>query len=91
MYPHVKQFEVREQTLVRPRPPGPPRYRLALLTWAAAYAVITLVLEVLGPAMDGWPLGLRTFVLSVLMVASLTWLLMPALTRLFRPWLMPAG
>jgi antibiotic biosynthesis monooxygenase (ABM) superfamily enzyme len=91
MYPHVKQFEVREQRFVRPRPPGPRRYKLALLTWAAAYAVITLVLEVLGPAMDGWPLGLRTFVLSALMVASLTWLLMPALTRLFRPWLMASG
>lgn len=91
MYPHVKQFEVRARPLVRPRPQRPPRFKLALLTWAAAYAVITLVLEVLGPVMDGWPLGLRTFVLSVLMVATLTWLLMPALTRLFRPWLKPTG
>jgi antibiotic biosynthesis monooxygenase (ABM) superfamily enzyme len=86
MYPHVKQFQAREQPHVRP-PHGPPRYKVALLTWAAAYAVITLVLGVLGPAMADWPLGLRTLALSVLMVGSLTWLLMPALTRIFRPWL----
>ena len=31
--------------------PTPPRYKLALLTWAGAHAVITLILVVLGPAM----------------------------------------
>jgi len=68
--------------------PGPPRYKLALLTWAGAYAVITLLLTVLGPAMAAWPLGLRTLVLSALMVVTLTWLVIPALTRLLRNWLM---
>jgi antibiotic biosynthesis monooxygenase (ABM) superfamily enzyme len=69
----------------------PPRYKLALLTWAAAYSVITLTLLVLGPTMASWPLGIRTLVLSVLMVASLTWLVMPAATKLFRSWLDPAA
>jgi uncharacterized protein len=67
--------------------PGPPRYKLALLTWAGAYAVITLLLTVLGPAMAAWPLGLRTLVLSALMVVVLTWLVIPAMTRLLRNWL----
>jgi uncharacterized protein len=66
---------------------GPPRYKLALLTWAGAWAVITLLLTVLGPAMAAWPLGLRTLVLSVVMVVVLTWLVIPALMRLFRNWL----
>jgi antibiotic biosynthesis monooxygenase (ABM) superfamily enzyme len=66
---------------------GPPRYKLALLTWAAAYSVITLMLAVLGPAMASWPLALRTLILSVTMVVALTWLIMPRLTRLLRPWL----
>jgi hypothetical protein len=65
----------------------PARYKLALLTWAGAYAVITLMLAGLGPEMTSWPLALRTLALSVVMVVSLTWLVMPGLTRLFRAWL----
>jgi antibiotic biosynthesis monooxygenase (ABM) superfamily enzyme len=80
----------RARTVAR-APAGPRRYKLALLTWGSAYAVITLILAVLGPTMAAWPLGLRTFVLSVLMVFSLTWLIMPVLTRLFRTWLTPTA
>jgi antibiotic biosynthesis monooxygenase (ABM) superfamily enzyme len=72
-------------------PAGPPRYKLALLTWAGAYAVVTLVLALFGPAMASWPLVLRTLVLSVTMVVALTWFVMPRLTRLCRPWLSPSG
>ena len=64
-----------------------PRYKLALLTWAAAYALITTFLALLGPTIAGWPLALRTLVLSVTMVAMLTWVIMPRLTKLMRPWL----
>jgi antibiotic biosynthesis monooxygenase (ABM) superfamily enzyme len=49
-----------------------PRYKVALLTWAAAYALITTFLALLGPTIAGWPLALRTLVLSVTMVAALT-------------------
>ena len=63
------------------------RYKVAVVTWAGAYAVITAALAVLGPTIAGWPLPLRTLLLSVLMVGTLTWLVMPVLTRLFRGWL----
>lgn len=66
----------------------PPRYRLALVNWAGAYAAITLILWLLGPAMAGWPLVVRTLLISVIMVIALTWIVLPALTRLFRPWLL---
>jgi antibiotic biosynthesis monooxygenase (ABM) superfamily enzyme len=75
----------------QPSAPAPPRYKLALLTWAGAYAVITLILTVLGPAMAAWPLPLRTLLLSALMVSALTWLVIPTLTRLFRGWLASAS
>jgi uncharacterized protein len=68
---------------------GPPRHRLALITWLGVYPVITLILALLGPTLVSWPLALRTLVLSVLMVIALTWLVMPALTRVFRLWLRP--
>jgi antibiotic biosynthesis monooxygenase (ABM) superfamily enzyme len=92
MYPHVRQLETRRRRYPSrrenpKRPAGPPRYKLALLTWAGAYTVITLLLALLGPAIASWPLVLRTLVLSVTMVVSLTWLIMPRLTRLFGGWL----
>ena len=69
----------------------PPQHKLALLTWLGAYAVITLILELLGPLMAPWPLPLRTLLLSALMVAALTWAVMPTLVRIFRGWLFPAS
>ena len=100
VYPHVKQFETRqrdaERELQSTRAPervgrprvGPPAHKLALLTWVGAYPLITLILMVLGPVMATWPLALRTLVLSVTIVVALTGLIMPRLTRLFRPWLL---
>jgi len=67
---------------------GRPRAKLALLTWAGAYAVILLVLAAGGPAMAGWPLAVRALVLSGLMVAAMTWVIVPVMTRLFRGWLL---
>lgn len=64
------------------------RAKLALLTWAGAYAVIMAVLTVGGPAMASWPLALRALALSGLMVAAMTWVIMPLMMRLFRPWLL---
>ena len=97
----IMQFETRDARLARERlaidraesaasgrtTGAAPRYKLALLTWIAAYALITTFLAFLGPAIADWPLAVRTLVLSVTMVAALTWVIMPRLTRLFRPWL----
>jgi hypothetical protein len=66
---------------------GPPRARLALLTWAGASALILGVLGVGGPAPAGWPLGLRALVVSGPMVAATTWVIVPVTTRLLRGWL----
>ncbi len=106
MHPTVRQLETRRprqtaepRTQIRADAPreqprrsaGPRRFRLALLTWVAAYAVITAILATLGPTLASWPLVLRTLLLSVVMVVALTWLIMPAMTRLFRPWLAPSA
>jgi antibiotic biosynthesis monooxygenase (ABM) superfamily enzyme len=97
----IMQFETRDARLSRERVAidlaasatsrsaagAAPRYKLALLTWVAAYALITTFLALLGPSIAGWPLAVRTLVLSVTMVTALTWIVMPRLTRLFRAWL----
>jgi antibiotic biosynthesis monooxygenase (ABM) superfamily enzyme len=67
---------------------GRPRAKLALLTWVGAYAVVLVVLAVGGSALAGWPLALRALVVSGLMVAAMTWVIVPVTTRLFRGWLL---
>ena len=68
---------------------APPRYKMALLTWPGAWGLITLILWQLGPVTATWPLPLRTLVVSVLMVLGLSWVVIPALTRIFAAWLAP--
>ena len=70
-----------------PRHRQQPRAKLALLTWAGAYAVILVVLAIGGRTLAGWPLAVRALVLSGLMVTAMTWVIAPAMTRLFRGWL----
>ena len=50
-------------------------------SWLVAFPTITLLLLVLTPLMDGWPLALRTFVLVTLMVPIMT-VATPRLARL---------
>lgn len=64
------------------------RAKLTLLTWAGAYAIIMAVLALSGPTLASWPLPVRALALSGLMVASMTWVIMPLMWRLFRPWLL---
>jgi antibiotic biosynthesis monooxygenase (ABM) superfamily enzyme len=66
---------------------APPRYKLTLLSWMGAYAIITLILYVLGPATATWPLPVRTLAISALMAPAMVYLVMPVLTSLFRGWL----
>jgi uncharacterized protein len=97
MYPHVLQHNTHEGNLQpelghvphrnEPSAPRRSRPRMALLTWVGAYSMITLILYLLGPFIADWPLLARTAVLSGLMVATLTWAVLPTLTRLFRGWL----
>ena len=65
-----------------------PRWKLALLTWLGAYAVILLVLAIAGPAIADWPVALRALLLSGIMIAAMTWVIVPSMMRLFRPWLL---
>jgi antibiotic biosynthesis monooxygenase (ABM) superfamily enzyme len=74
-------------TLV-PATARPPRYKQALVTWLGVYPALTLTLFVLGPAMESWPLPLRTLLVSVVMVIALMWLILPLLMRLFRTWML---
>ncbi|MFC9330726.1 hypothetical protein [Kitasatospora sp. NPDC057015] len=61
---------------------APSVHRRALITWLAVYPAITLALAVLGPALAGLPLVLRTLVLTAVVVPVAAYLLIPGLLRL---------
>ena len=51
--PHRRPVRRAESRAVAPA--GPPRYKLALLTWVAAYPIITVILGLLGPELATRP------------------------------------
>jgi antibiotic biosynthesis monooxygenase (ABM) superfamily enzyme len=76
-------FSLPGEKTVRP----PPRHKMALVTWLGVFIGVTVVSTALAPVVAEWNPHLRTLVVSGLVVLLLTYLVMPNLTRLFRPWL----
>jgi antibiotic biosynthesis monooxygenase (ABM) superfamily enzyme len=67
----------------------PPKWKMALITFAGVYVYTLLLTKVLGPLIRPWPLPVSNAVFNVIVVAGLTWVIMPFLTRLLRSWLNP--
>jgi uncharacterized protein len=73
----------------RPGMPPPPPYKMALLTWITIFPLITLVVLILDPLIDGLALVPRLAITTAVTVPIMTWLVMPRVTRLLRSWLYP--
>lgn len=58
--------------------------RGVLISWAAAWPTITVLLLLMDGAIGQWPLAVRTLVLTGLMVPLMTLLVVPALNRFIR-------
>jgi antibiotic biosynthesis monooxygenase (ABM) superfamily enzyme len=67
----------------------PPRWKMAIVTFFGVYFTSTLVGLLLGPSLQSLPNWLSSAVAVAITVACLTWLVMPNLSRLLRPWLSP--
>ncbi len=67
----------------------PPPWKMALVTFVAVDVVTTLLFWGIGPAIQSWPFLLRNSAFNIVVVAALTWLAMPLLTRLCKHWLYP--
>jgi antibiotic biosynthesis monooxygenase (ABM) superfamily enzyme len=69
----------------------PPRWKMAFVTWIGVCSSVYVVNLVFAQLTPEWP-WLIVFLLSnALIVAALTWAVMPGLNRLFRQWLFPAS
>jgi len=70
--------------------PMPPRWKMALLTWPAVWLVSTIIRAVLAPALGPFlPEVLESGVVTASVVSILTWIAMPLVVRVARPWLYP--
>ena len=64
-----------------------PKWKMALLTLLGVFPTSLLLGETVGRFTRHWPLPLRALVFAALMVALLTWVVMPLVTRALHGWL----
>lgn len=70
---------------------GAPRHKVLGMTWSAAFPLITLLFLVFGGILEQLPLLLRTALLSGTLLTLMTYVVMPRVKALYRPWLESAN
>jgi uncharacterized protein len=65
----------------------PPRWKMALTTFVGVFPTAAILSLTLGAAIRTWPFILSSVVFNAAMVALLTWVVMPAVTRACHGWL----
>lgn len=66
---------------------NPPRWKMAILTWLGVWPTVLVVSALTANLLAGWPSWLANGFFNLIMVGGLTWVVMPVITRLARPWL----
>jgi len=67
----------------------PPRARMALVTWMGIFPTVSFFLWFVLPYLQGLPFLPRTAIFTALIVVTMTWVVMPRLTKLMRGFLNP--
>jgi uncharacterized protein len=70
--------------------PAPARPKMVAVTFLAVYPLSLFFQSVVGPLTQSWPLVLRSALFPLVVVPTLTYALMPGLSRMLRKWLYPA-
>lgn len=66
---------------------APNRHRMALLTWAVVYPMITVLLVLLEPVLGGVATPVRTLLVTLIMVPAMVYVAMPFATSRLAGWL----
>lgn len=64
-----------------------PKWKMALLTWCAAFSMIFFLSTILNLIAPELPFIFRSLILTIIMILSLTYVIMPRLTKIFYFWL----
>jgi hypothetical protein len=65
----------------------PPRWKMAIVTWLGVWPTVFILSTLVGPHLAPLNPLAASAIITMLVVVGLTWAVMPALTKLFRPWL----
>lgn len=68
-------------------PTPPPRWKMAAATLLGVFPTSLFLNFTIGFLIKELPLPVRLLIIAVCMVAVLTWVVMPLVTRLLKPWL----
>jgi antibiotic biosynthesis monooxygenase (ABM) superfamily enzyme len=66
---------------------APPRWKMWLTSVLAIYPLVLAFQAWVNPHIKGWPLAARAAILPLVLLSLMTYLVMPTVTRLLRPWL----
>ncbi|MFF3332414.1 antibiotic biosynthesis monooxygenase [Streptomyces sp. NPDC002888] len=68
---------------------SPPKWKMVLTTFLGAYPFTLLIQWLVTPHTASWPLPLRAAVFPLVLLPTLTFVVMPLLSRMLRLWLYP--
>lgn len=69
--------------------PPPPVWKVAVSVMAGLFPLTLFNMVFLAPLTWSWPLVPKALFTATLMVILMTWVVMPGVTRLLKPWLYP--
>jgi len=67
----------------------PPRYKMAVITSAAIFPLLLLTNLIAAPLLANVSPLVRLLPVSIVLIALMTWVVMPRMTKWFRFWLYP--
>jgi uncharacterized protein len=85
--PQIRQLHGLEAFFRQGNPSPPPRWKMAIATYLGVVPVIMTLALTLGPLIRSWNFVLNNLVFNACVVALLTWVVMPLITRALQRWL----
>lgn len=85
--PEYRQLHGLEAWFRSPNPP--PRWKMSMATFVGVFPTAMFLNLTLGPTIKSWPFIFRNALSSACVVALLTWVVMPFVTRVLHDWLHP--
>ena len=86
--PEYRQLHGLEAWFRSPHNP-PPRWKMAVATFLGVFPLAMILNLTIGPVIREWPFVPRNAVFNACVVALLSWVVMPVVTRLLHGWLQP--